>query len=107
MLDLGDRVQDRLTGFQGIVISRTAWINGCARLGVQPRGLHEGKPLDSVVFDENQLELLEEKIYPSDQRVEYVARTLGMVDGKGKDAPLRREHGGPRDDINRNKDITR
>lgn len=45
-----------ITGFTGIVHSRTEWLNGCVRVGVQPRELHEGKPVESQVFDIEQLE---------------------------------------------------
>lgn len=59
MVNVGDRVRDKVTGFVGIVIGKTTWLNGCNRLGVQPTVLHEGKPIDAVWFDEPQLELVE------------------------------------------------
>ena len=34
---LGDLVKDKVTGFTGIVICRAVWLNGCARLTVQPQ----------------------------------------------------------------------
>lgn len=106
MLDLGDKVKDKLTEYAGIVISRTAWVNGCARLGVQSAELKDGKPVDQVVFDENQLELIEKGVYPSDQRVEIVAaRELGMIAGKGSEDTRRQVPGGPRPDVRPARDI--
>ena len=34
MINLGDRVKDTLTGFSGIVVAKTDWLNVCARMGV-------------------------------------------------------------------------
>ena len=34
-VSLGDKVKDRVTGFVGIVTSRSEYISGCARCGVQ------------------------------------------------------------------------
>lgn len=58
-LKLGDLVRDRVTGFAGIVMCRTDWLNGCIRIGVQPRELKDGKPIDALTFDVEQLLLVE------------------------------------------------
>lgn len=58
-IKLGDLARDKITGFEGIVISRTEWLNGCVRLGVQPQKLKDGQPLDDKVFDVGQLVLVE------------------------------------------------
>ena len=54
-IKLGDTVKDRITGFSGVVVAITHWLNGCKRVSVQPRTLHEGKPIESQVFDIEQL----------------------------------------------------
>lgn len=59
MIEVADEVQDRITGFKGIAIARTEWLNGCVRLTVQPQELKDGKPIDAQAFDEEQLALLE------------------------------------------------
>jgi hypothetical protein len=48
-------VTDSITGFSGIAICRTEYLHGCIRIGVQPTELHEGKPIEAVYFDEQQL----------------------------------------------------
>lgn len=58
-IQLGDLVRDSITGFHGIVIARTEWLNGCWRIVVQPQELRDGKPIDALTFDVEQLELLE------------------------------------------------
>ena len=53
---LGDTVKDTVTGFEGVVVAFTTWLNGCERLSVQPTKLDkESKPRDTVVFDIQQL----------------------------------------------------
>lgn len=56
---LGDIARDRITGFEGVVIARTEWWNQCDRYTIQPRTLHDGKPVDSQTFDEPDIELVE------------------------------------------------
>lgn len=55
MIPLGAVAKDKITGFEGVVVARTEWLNGCARLCIQPQALHEGKPVEDHTFDENQL----------------------------------------------------
>lgn len=60
---LGDKVRDTITGFAGIVMSRSQWLNNCNTYGVQPAKLrHGGAPQDEHHFDENRLEALTEKV---------------------------------------------
>jgi hypothetical protein len=59
---LGDSVKCKITGFTGVVYSRTQWLNGCITYGIKSTELDkEGKPLDSVGFDEPQLQLVEKE----------------------------------------------
>ncbi len=59
MINLRDIVKDQISGFSGMVTSRTEFINGCVRIGVQPTKLtKEGKPMEVEIFDEQQLDLV-------------------------------------------------
>lgn len=61
----GDRVKDKITGYQGLVVCVADWINGCLRLGVQAEVLDkDGKVYPIEFFDVQQLELLEAGVYP-------------------------------------------
>lgn len=62
---LGDVVKDSITGFTGVVIHRTQWLNMCNNYGVKSRELKDGMPQESVGFDEPQLSLVEEGAVPS------------------------------------------
>lgn len=71
-INLGDEAKDTITGFTGIVIAITEWLNGCQRLSIQPKELREGKPIDNHVFDVEQLEFVQ-----SLRKPEPVRRTGG------------------------------
>jgi hypothetical protein len=50
---LGIIAKDKITGFEGMITSRVEFLTGCNRYCVQPTELREGKPLDSLYFDED------------------------------------------------------
>jgi hypothetical protein len=56
----GATVKDSVTGIRGMIVGRTDWRFGCKRYIVQPIELQEGKPLDPVNFDEQQLVLIKQ-----------------------------------------------
>ena len=60
--NLGDKVRDKITGFQGILVCRSQWLHNCNTYGIQPQEMKDGKPLDRHFFDEPQLEVVEEKV---------------------------------------------
>jgi hypothetical protein len=55
MITLGSRVRDKITGFEGIVMGRTEYYNGCIQYGVQPLDLKDGRPQKYEWIDEAQL----------------------------------------------------
>lgn len=69
-VNLGDSVEDTVTGFKGIAIGRTTWLHGCDRIIVQPEGLtKEGKTYENQSFDEPQLKVLKKKKVPEGDHV--------------------------------------
>ena len=57
--ELGDALKDDVTGFAGVVVAKTFWLNGCVRLTLQPRKVgKDGKPFESQTFDVEQLSLV-------------------------------------------------
>jgi len=57
-VDLGDKVRDTITGYTGVVIGITFWLNGCARIMIQGDRLKDGLPTESQCIDEVQLKVL-------------------------------------------------
>jgi hypothetical protein len=56
MIELGDKVKCKHTGFTGIAVSRTEFINGCVQYGVVPKVTKENKYPDEMGIDEDSLE---------------------------------------------------
>lgn len=65
MINLGDKVKDRVTGYEGIVICKTEYLNGCDQCGVKCSILKDGMPQDAVYVDAAQLEVIEAKAVSS------------------------------------------
>jgi len=62
-IELGDRVKHKITGFKGVVVAVTQWLNGCVRLNVQPEKLKkEGGQADVETVDIGELELLAKRV---------------------------------------------
>ncbi len=58
-IELGDTAKDTITGYEGVVIAKTLWLNGCIRLAIQPEGLtKEGKIHAIETFDAEQMKLV-------------------------------------------------
>lgn len=64
-VELGDIVKDSITGFKGVAVGITTWLHGCRRISIQPEALHDGKPIESAVFDEPQVVVLKSKRHRS------------------------------------------
>jgi hypothetical protein len=58
-LTLGCVAKDSITGFQGVVIAVTEWLNGCQRVTIQPQQLDNGKRLEADTFDAEQVVVVE------------------------------------------------
>jgi hypothetical protein len=63
-IPLGSKCKDTITGFEGILVARTTWLSGTVRLTLQPKKLHDGKPVDNDTFDSEQVEVLQVKEPP-------------------------------------------
>lgn len=80
IVELGDRVEDLVTGFSGIVSSYAICLNGCDRVGVQPPIDKEKKHPDSIWFDVTQLKILKKKVVkPQRSVLELFLKKEGFV----------------------------
>ncbi len=59
MIQLGSLVKDKISGFQGVAVCRSVFLNGCVRISIQPPMDKDGKFVDERWFDEQQIEVLE------------------------------------------------
>ena len=60
---LGSVLEEDITGFTGVVVSRTQWLSNCNTYGLKSKKLKYGIPQDLVYFDEPRLKIVEERIY--------------------------------------------
>jgi hypothetical protein len=58
IIELGDQVKDKVTGFTGIAVGEIRWIYGCKRYVVQPKATKDGKLEEGHNFDEPSLEII-------------------------------------------------
>lgn len=61
---LGQRVRDRISGNEGIAVSRTEWLYGCVRIQVQPEGTKDGVPFDTFIVDEPACDVVRKQAAP-------------------------------------------
>jgi len=66
MVNLGDKVRDPLSGFEGVAISSHNYLHGCTRINVQPVVDKDGKLPDTQTFDEPQLEVVTPEVVKAD-----------------------------------------
>lgn len=78
-IQLGEKVRDRLTGFEGRATSRVEYITGCVQYGVLPMAKGDGSYPDAVYIDEQRLEVIEPAI----------AQASRPTGGPMRDAPTR------------------
>jgi len=58
-IKLGQEVKDKITGYIGITVSKTVFLNGCVRFGVQRRMVKGDKEQPQVeLFDEPDLKVI-------------------------------------------------
>ena len=74
MVNLGDEVKDKVTGFRGIAVTRHMFIAGCDRITVQPPVDKEKKMPDAQTFDEPMLEIIKRA------KVDSAPRNVGGPD---------------------------
>ena len=56
MVTLGKTYKDNITGFEGVAISRTTYLNGCVHVALQAPKCEEGKPVEPQWFDEQRVD---------------------------------------------------
>jgi hypothetical protein len=86
-IELGDRVRDPVTGFEGIANAVTTWMNGCIRIAIQPEKLDkDGKVPDDRYFDQGQLRVVKKRVHAP------VTLTVSEIAPR---VETRRSNGGP------------
>ena len=69
MKNLGKKAKDKVTGFEGIVISKITYLFGCAQYGIAPE-VRDGKIGDTNYFDDGRIEITGAGITPEEVQAE-------------------------------------
>ena len=56
MIELGIKVKDKITGFEGVVTGYVEYLSGCNQALVAPRVKEDGSLIDSEWIDEQRLD---------------------------------------------------
>ncbi len=72
-INLRSKVRCTITNYEGVVVARDEWTNGCRRYGVQAPMDKEGKVPDLRWIDEQDLEVLPVAGFPAEVVVEEKA----------------------------------
>ena len=83
--EMGVPAEDIITGFKGVIISRSQWLTGCNTYGLKPKIDKAGKVQDTQWFDENSIKVNSKKS----------VKIGSSVDGKTggpQDTPMQANH---------------
>jgi hypothetical protein len=61
--ELGSVASDKITGFEGVIMCRTQWLNNCNVYGIKPQKLKDDKPIGLEYFDEPDIEIVEKDAF--------------------------------------------
>lgn len=62
MIELGDKVKDKISGFTGITVGKIEYINGCIQFGVKASvGIKNEAPKDIYWIDEKELSIIKKQ----------------------------------------------
>jgi len=80
LIELGDLVKDKITGFEGVVTGYTKWLTGCDRVVVQPRQLGDSGHLRMTEsFDISQIDVIEKNVIKLNQRTKEEKKSGGPM----------------------------
>lgn len=82
MYQLGNKVRDVITGFEGIATGHCRYMYGCNQVLITPDRLgSDGKTLNGEWFDDQRVEVIEERVIP------VSATATAIAGGPQRDAP--------------------
>ena len=66
-IKLGDKVRCKVTGFVGIAVMKTEFLNGCVQYAVAPQVGKDNKLQEEMSIDQQQLEVITPKDKPKER----------------------------------------
>lgn len=56
--ELGLRAKDKISGMTGVITARCEFLTGCNRYCITPQELKDGRPIEGMYFDEEQIQII-------------------------------------------------
>lgn len=79
IIELGDKVEDIYTGFKGIAVAKTEFINGCIQIEVLPKVDKDNKQAEPLGIDEKSLKVISKKKKPVKKKSTGGSYTKGII----------------------------
>ena len=77
-IKLGNKVRCKYTGFEGIAVAKTEFINGCIQYTIAPKVDKDGKMQEEFGIDEESLSIIDTDIdIDNDEEIQYTKHTGG------------------------------
>ena len=73
-IELGKKVKDKITGLEGIAVSKCIYLNSCIQYAIQAKIDKDGKIPDEKWIDEKQLEIIEQVVKKEASVSDYIPR---------------------------------
>ncbi len=89
-IELGDTVKCKYTGFKGVVVARTDFINGCVQFCIAPKVGKDNKMGDEMGIDEDSLTIIKKRVIGS--IMHKTRRINNPPGGASKKMPSRRNY---------------
>jgi len=68
-IELGDKVKDKVTGFTGIAVAKTEFLNGCVQYSVAAKVGKDNKMPEEIGIDEQSLKVITKNKKPKKEDV--------------------------------------
>lgn len=78
-IELGDEAKDTVTGLVGVVVARTQWLTGCARIVLQPKCKKDNEMKPNAEFDEPQVVLVKRAKKPKEKKEDDIGGPRQMM----------------------------
>ena len=77
-INLGDKVKDKVTGFVGIAVAKTEFLNGCVQYSVAPKVGKDNKFPEEMGIDEQSLTVITKRRKPKEDDDNGGATRIGI-----------------------------
>ena len=90
-IEIGDRIRDKITSFEGIATGLAEYLNGCRQFLITPEKTDkEGKKIDGLWIDEQTLEVVKKSVFANPFPRDSFGESAKRATAGGPSSPQRR-----------------